>query len=157
MKEGSSSEGNKGRRRGGSCREKEEEEKETKRRKRRRRGRKRRKEEEEKERRKRRRKRSLRTGVEWTTASSRAGLNASGRWWPRGRRRKTSQPRSGVISFRARSVLVAGELKVEWRRLQGLHPRQISGATLAAGSQASSRRPRCSRRGGLGMTRGPKL
>ena len=90
----------------------------------------------------------------------------SGRWWLRGRRRQTSQPRSGgpgvdveidKISFRALSVLVAGELKVEWRRLQGLHPRQISGATLAAGSQASSRRPRCSRRGGLGMTRGPKL
>ena len=117
MKEGRSSEGNTERKEeggGGSCREKEEEEKETKRRKkRRRRGRKRRKEEEEKERRKRRRKRSLRTGVEWTTASSRAGLNASGRWWPRGRRRKTSQPRSGVISFRARSVLVAGELKGE--------------------------------------------
>ena len=107
MKEGRSSEGNKGRRRGGgSCREKEEEEKETKRR---RRGRKRRK----RRRKRRRRKRSLRTGVEWTTASSRAGLNASGRWWPRGRRRKTSQPRSGVISFRARSVLVAGELKGE--------------------------------------------
>ena len=90
----------------------------------------------------------------------------SGRWWLRGRRRQTSQPRSGgpgvdveidKISFRALSVLVAGGLKVEWRRLQGLHPRQISGATLAAGSQASSRRPRCSRRGGLGMTRGPKL
>ena len=144
MKEGRSSEGNKG---GGGG-----EEKEGRRKKRRRK--------------RRRRKRSLRTGVEWTTASSRAGLNASGRWWPRGRRRKTSQPRSGgpgvdveidKISLRALSVLVAGELKVEWRRLQGLHPRQISGATLAAGSQASSRRPRCSRRGGLGMTRGPKL
>ena len=28
----------------------------------------------------------------------------------------------------ARSVLVAGELKVEWRRWQGLHPSQISAA-----------------------------
>ena len=116
MKEGRSSEGNKGRRRGGEAVGRR------RRRRRRQRGGRRGGGGEEKEgktrrkkrrRKRRRRKRSLRTGVEWTTASSRAGLNASGRWWPRGRRRKTSQPRSGVISFRARSVLVAGELKGE--------------------------------------------
>ena len=123
MKEGRSSEGNKGRRRGGEAVGRR------RRRRRRQRGGRRGGGGEEKEgrrkkrrRKRRRRKRSLRTGVEWTTASSRAGLNASGRWWPRGRRRKTSQPRSGVISFRARSVLVAGELEgevaqVDFRRL----------------------------------------